>query len=96
MQFKQKYTLYIIGVIAVLAVAIFLVMARGNEDTWLCQNGQWIKHGNPAAAKPMSGCGQSASPVACTQEAKLCPDGTAVGRTGPKCEFEACPATTKK
>ncbi len=34
------------------------------------------------------------SPVpgkACTMEAKLCPDGTAVGRSGPNCEFSACP-----
>jgi len=30
-------------------------------------------------------------PVACTMEAKICPDGTAVGRTGPNCEFSACP-----
>lgn len=29
--------------------------------------------------------------VACTQEAKLCSDGSYVGRTGPKCEFTACP-----
>ncbi len=29
--------------------------------------------------------------VACTLEAKMCPDGTAVGRTGPNCEFAACP-----
>ncbi len=29
--------------------------------------------------------------VACTEEAKICPDGSAVGRTGPKCEFAACP-----
>src|SRR3989338_7539618 len=29
--------------------------------------------------------------VACTQEAKICPDGSAVGRTGPNCEFAACP-----
>ena len=29
--------------------------------------------------------------VACTQEVKLCPDGSSVGRTGPKCEFKACP-----
>lgn len=29
---------------------------------------------------------------ACTKEAKLCPDGkTYVGRTGPQCEFVACP-----
>lgn len=28
---------------------------------------------------------------ACTQEALICPDGSAVGRTGPNCEFAACP-----
>jgi hypothetical protein len=30
--------------------------------------------------------------VACTMEAKICPDGSAVGRSGPKCEFEPCPS----
>ena len=30
-------------------------------------------------------------PTACTMEAKLCPDGSAVGRVGPKCEFAPCP-----
>lgn len=30
-------------------------------------------------------------PVACTMEAKLCPDGSSVGRSGPKCEFLPCP-----
>ena len=29
--------------------------------------------------------------VACTMEAKICPDGTSVGRSGPNCEFAACP-----
>jgi len=29
--------------------------------------------------------------VFCTMEAKLCSDGSSVGRTGPKCEFTACP-----
>ena len=33
-------------------------------------------------------------PVACTQEAKICPDGTSVGRTGPNCEFASCPAVS--
>lgn len=28
---------------------------------------------------------------ACTMEAKLCPDGSSVGRTGPNCEFAPCP-----
>lgn len=31
------------------------------------------------------------NPVVCTLEAKLCPDGSAVGRIGPNCEFAACP-----
>src|SRR3989338_1466843 len=39
--------------------------------------------------------GDDGSPVACTMEAKICPDGTSVGRTGPKCEFAACPGETK-
>lgn len=30
-------------------------------------------------------------PVSCTEEALMCPDGTAVGRTGPQCKFSACP-----
>ncbi len=30
--------------------------------------------------------------IACTADAKLCPDGSYVGRTGPKCEFAPCPA----
>lgn len=30
------------------------------------------------------------APVACTLDARICPDGSAVGRTGPTCEFEAC------
>ncbi len=30
-------------------------------------------------------------PVACTEEAKMCPDGTAVVRVGPDCAFEPCP-----
>ena len=32
---------------------------------------------------------------ACTFEAKICPDGSAVGRTGPNCEFMECPGETK-
>jgi len=30
-------------------------------------------------------------PVVCTQDAKICPDGTAVGRIPPDCEFKDCP-----
>jgi len=29
--------------------------------------------------------------IGCTEEAKLCPDGSSIGRTGPDCEFKECP-----
>ncbi len=29
--------------------------------------------------------------VACTMDAKACPDGSYVGRVAPSCEFELCP-----
>jgi hypothetical protein len=32
--------------------------------------------------------------MACTMDAKMCPDGSYVGRTGPACEFAACPNET--
>jgi len=33
-------------------------------------------------------------PTACTMEAKICPDGSSVGRSGPNCEFTDCPDQT--
>lgn len=35
--------------------------------------------------------GETNPKIACTMEAKLCPDGSSVGRVGPNCEFEKCP-----
>lgn len=37
---------------------------------------------------------QSETPAGnfCTLDALVCPDGSAVGRSGPECEFEACPS----
>jgi len=34
---------------------------------------------------------QPTGPIACTADAKLCPDGTGVGREGPNCIFPTCP-----
>lgn len=34
---------------------------------------------------------QTPKQIACTLEAKVCPDGTSVGRQGPTCEFAPCP-----
>lgn len=35
-----------------------VVLLRGSEDTWICQKGTWVKHGNPTASKPTVPCGK--------------------------------------
>ena len=36
------------------------------------------------------------TPTVCTQDALICPDGSAVGRHGPNCEFDKCPTNTSQ
>jgi hypothetical protein len=43
-------------------VIVFLVLAvrfilGGPEDSWICQNNAWVKHGNPSAPMPETQCG---------------------------------------
>jgi len=49
-----------------IAVFIFLLfgilgflrlVVGGGEDTWICVEGEWVKHGVPSAPKPEGGCG---------------------------------------
>jgi len=48
-----------IGVFLILALLVVVVrFFGGDEDAWICDNGQWIKHGNPSAPMPDSGCGE--------------------------------------
>ncbi|MBU4370084.1 GerMN domain-containing protein [Patescibacteria group bacterium] len=53
MNYKKILTIIIIMVV----VGAFLLIIRGSEDTWLCQDGQWVKHGMPSGPMPLSGCG---------------------------------------
>lgn len=38
------------------AVLLFRFVFGGNEDTWICQNGTWVKHGNPKEEMPLVPC----------------------------------------
>ena len=33
-----------------------LILFRSPEDSWICKDGAWVKHGNPTAAKPTVSC----------------------------------------
>lgn len=52
----KKLLIGIGAVIVVAAVVLLAIRFFSPEDTWICDNGQWVKHGNPSAAKPTTAC----------------------------------------
>lgn len=40
----------------IFALLVVLFIVRGSEDTWLCIDGEWVKHGVPSAPKPTEPC----------------------------------------
>ncbi len=63
-----------------------------NKQTITIGKSAWeahLAHGDNIGACP----GQPMPPIACTTDAKLCPNGSYVSRTGPNCEFAACPTS---
>ncbi len=43
--------------IAIVMVIFFLrFVIGGSEDDWICVDGQWVKHGFPAAPQPAEAC----------------------------------------
>ena len=72
-------TIFIIGIIALASATAF---ATGEDAV----------AGSVAPSAPSAIYPAPTNSVACTQETKLCPDGSYVGRTGPNCEFAVCPS----
>lgn len=56
---KKISIIIISAVIVILAISggIMLFKSIGGEDSWVCQNGQWVKRGNPQELMPSGGCG---------------------------------------
>ena len=54
----KKYW-YII-LLAIIAIALIILGIRifSGEDDWICQNEEWVKHGNPNSPKPETKCGE--------------------------------------
>lgn len=52
----KKIVLIVLGLIFVVAVVIVGARLLTPEDTWICEDGRWIKHGNPRNPMPTSLC----------------------------------------
>lgn len=48
-------------VVIIVATALWIKGASG-EDSWICVDGQWIRHGNPSAPMPVTPCTQATIP----------------------------------
>lgn len=85
---KNNYSKYLLTLIVIAFVVPSIALAAWwNPFSW----GIWKKINyffRPSIV-------QQIKPVVCTQEAKLCPDGSYVSRTGPNCEFAQCPGSEK-
>lgn len=53
----KKILFWLFVVIVIIVVSLLSFRFFSQEDNWLCDNGQWVKHGNPSAPMPTSGCG---------------------------------------
>lgn len=52
----KRLILLLLGILLVIGLATAILRLSSGEDNWLCVNGIWVRHGNPAGAKPASGC----------------------------------------
>lgn len=50
--------------LVLLGIWIFIRFVLGGpEDSWICQNGEWVKQGNPSEPKPTTVCDENNQPV---------------------------------
>ncbi|MCX6785773.1 MAG: hypothetical protein NTZ18_02900 [Candidatus Komeilibacteria bacterium] len=59
----SKKTIIVIIFAVLILAALGVLRFLTPEDTWLCQNNQWVKHGQPANPAPTSGCGEVNQPL---------------------------------
>jgi len=56
---KFLIPLLVVVVIGLSAVFAGRFLFGGGEDTWICVDNEWIKHGGPSKPMPLTGCGEA-------------------------------------
>lgn len=80
----------ILLVVATIFIAVILAIAAFIFGSPLVSGP--VRPTEPGLKEPQTNNpGNPEDGVACTLDAKICPDGTAVGRVPPSCEFAPCP-----
>ena len=55
----DKKIVIALSIVFLCFITILSIKLLSSEDSWTCDNGQWVAHGNPSAAMPTSGCGDN-------------------------------------
>lgn len=45
-------------IVFILIAVIAILRFSSQEDTWLCDEGIWVQHGHPLAARPTTPCNE--------------------------------------
>jgi len=53
---KSNWLLIVIFIFIVLIGCLIALRFVSGEDSWLCSDGGWVKHGNPSASMPTTAC----------------------------------------
>jgi len=46
----------VLGLIGAIILVFIIIKLLASEDTWVCEDGRWIKHGRPQTAMPTEIC----------------------------------------
>lgn len=62
MSTKKTQTNFLLLLLSFVVIsAIIVIRFLSPEDSWICQNGNWVKHGNPLTTKPSTICDSEVS-----------------------------------
>jgi len=53
---KKIFKIILILFLIFVVWAFIRFVIGGPEDDWICDDGQWVKHGNPSAPMPTKNC----------------------------------------
>jgi spore germination protein GerM len=61
---RNKIYSVVIFLVLILGIIVAVRIFSGDEDTWICSNNVWVRHGNPSADMPANACGDQSNNAA--------------------------------
>ncbi|MBL7150633.1 hypothetical protein ISS86_01740 [Candidatus Microgenomates bacterium] len=56
MKMKNKKKVLLFLLVLLIAWLFIRFVIGGSEDSWICEDSQWVKHGHPSAPMPGYAC----------------------------------------